>query len=214
MSKVINWMFTAILLCGIVMCGFTSCSKDDKNDDLAPVSNNNVYEVTVIALIPECSTPYMKLNVEYTNAEGTKQNATFQSGDATETLSAEVESVYKSIYRPFCKGDNADLKESLCSSYIAKTYKMRVPAGKSFSYKGTISVRSGYTVPTEKFNLAQPLVFSYAKRISGDSQDNSVSALSAVSNYKFSIGVKVDAAERIINGYDGYPAGEVNVTIK
>jgi hypothetical protein len=205
-------VLAATFICGA--CLFTSCSKDDeKNDEPTPVANN-VYEVTVVALIPQCSAPYMKLNVEYTNAEGTKQNATFQSGDATETLSAEAEVAYKSIYLPFCTGNNADLKESLCSQYIAKTYKMTVPSGKSFSYKGTVGVRSGYTVPTEKFNLAQPVVFSYAKRTSGSGQDNSASALSATTTYKFSIGVHVDAAEKIINGYDGFIAGEANVTMK
>ena len=207
-------VLAATLICGAIV--FTSCSKDDdKNNEPAPApSSNNVYEVTVVAVIPECSAPYMKLNVEYTNAEGTTQNATFQSGDATETLSADVQAAYESLYRPFCTGSSADLKDSLCSHYIAKTFKMTVPAGKSFSYKGTVGVRSDYTVPTEKFNLAQPLVFSCAKRISGDSQDYSASALATRTSFKFSIGVHVDAAERIINGYEGFPAGEADITMQ
>lgn len=205
-------VLAATVICGA--CLFTSCKKEETNEPTPTPASNNVYEVTVVALIPECATPYFKLNVEYTNAEGTKQTTTFQSGDETETLTADVQAAYESLYRPFCTGNNADLKDSLCSHYIAKTYKMTVPAGKSFSYKGTVGVRSGYTVPTEKFNLAQPVVFSCAKRISGDSPDYSASALSSRTTYKFSIGVHVDGAERIINGYEGFPAGEASVTMQ
>ena len=205
-------VLAATVICGA--CLFTSCKKEETNEPTPTPTSNNVYEVTVVALIPECATPYFKLNVEYTNAEGTKQTTTFQSGDETEALTADVKAVYESLYRPFCTGNNADLKDSLCSHYIAKTYKMTVPAGKSFSYKGTVGVHSSYTVPTEKINLAQPVVFSCAKRISGDSQDYSASALSSRTTYKFSIGVHVDGAEHIINGYEGFPAGEASVTMQ
>ena len=210
--KKLFMVLAATFACGA--CMLTSCIKEETNGPTPTPASNNVYEVTVVALIPECATPYLKLNVEYTNAEGTKQTTTFQSGDETETLTADVQAAYESIYHPFCTGSSAEIKDSLCSHYIAKTYKMTVPAGKSFSYKGTVGVRSDYTAPTEKINLAQPIVFSCAKRISGDSPDYSASALAARSSFKFSIGVHVDGAEHIISGYEGFPAGEASVTMQ
>ena len=55
MKKFMNWLLATILICGASM--FTSCSKDDKNDESALVVNNNVYEVNLTAIVHDCSAP-------------------------------------------------------------------------------------------------------------------------------------------------------------
>ena len=59
-------VLAAIIFCGA--CFFTSCKKDKKNDDTPTPANNNVYEVNLTAIVHECSTPYLMINLEYTAA--------------------------------------------------------------------------------------------------------------------------------------------------
>jgi hypothetical protein len=66
---------------------------------------------------------------------------------------------------------------ALFDQLIVKNVSFAVPAGKSFSYKATMNARPNYTVPsTDTFDVVKPFVYYASKRISGDSEDKSVSA--------------------------------------
>ena len=77
-------VLAATLICSA--CFLTSCKKDKKNDDTPTPVNNNVYEVNLTAIVHECSTPYLMINLEYTDADGVNHTEVVKGTDQTETI--------------------------------------------------------------------------------------------------------------------------------
>lgn len=163
-------MLAATFICGASV--FTSCSKDDKNDEPAPAVNNNVYEVNLTAIVHDCSAPYLMINLEYTGADGVKHTETVKGSEATDNILPEALAYYNDETNMFRQ--LSEKAEQLYSHFKVKNFKMTVPAGKSFSFKGTIAAVPNSTAPTEEFNLIRPLVLVTAKRVSGNSEDVSI----------------------------------------
>ena len=89
MKKNFLWMLAAILLCGTMTTVFTACGDDD-DDNGGGSSTANTYEVTLSAVLPSCSAPYMYVELKYTDADGKTQTVTVKEGDQSQTISDDA----------------------------------------------------------------------------------------------------------------------------
>jgi len=177
MKKIMNWMLAAILICGSSAV-MSSCGDDEeeKGKQLTP----NTYEVTLSAVLPESAAEFFTLDVEYAVADGNTNKVTVKAGDNSDQMSEQLKKIYdgeKESVGILIGWDGKPEKMALFDQLIVKNVSFAVPAGKSFSYKATMNVRPNYTVPsTDTFDVIKPFVYYASKRISGDSEDKSVSA--------------------------------------
>lgn len=197
-------VFAAALIC--CACLFTSCSKDDKNDEPASVTNNNVYEVNLSAIVPDCSAPYLMINLEYTDADGVKYTETARGSEATDNILPEALAYYNNETRALRQ--LGEQEELLYSHFKVKNFKMTVPAGKSFSFKGTCAAVPNSTAPTEDFNLIRPLVLVTAKRVSGNSEDVSKYVKNSSVPVKHFIRIEPEGFNEVMAVYVGAGCGE------
>jgi hypothetical protein len=209
MKKNFLWMLAAILLCGTMTTVFTACGDDD--DDDSPSSSSNTYEVTLSGVLPRCSAPYMQLKVDYTDADGKSETMYVKEGDQSQDISEDAMDIYKnatSAYRG--KPDYVTILDNI----IVRNITLRVPAGKSFSFKGTIVVRNDYATPTSDVSVVQPCVISTAKRISGNSNDRSELATNGSLSVIASFGIDAESFATIMNRWNGRDAGIGGATMK
>ena len=179
-------MMVAIVLCGSTTV-LTACGSDDDDKGSSP-SAANTYEVTLAALLPRCSTPYLQLKVNYTDADGKSESLVLKEGDQSQTLSdaAKVQYVKATSY---LRLDEEAIR--LIDDAIVRNVTFRVSTGKTFSYEGVTVSRTDYTVPTEKTTLIQPCVICTANLIDGDGTDDSASAMSTSLDITASFGIHV-----------------------
>ena len=204
MEKILNWMFAAILICGssVVM---SSCGDDDDDNKTDDQLTPNTYEVTLSAVLPECTAEFFTLDFEYTGADGKATKATLKAGDKSDAMSDNMKKLYEERKKfVLTLGGWADDREkwTLFDQLIVKNFTFVVPAGKSFSYKATMRVRTDFSQPSgETFPFIEPFVYMGSKRISGNSQDNSIFTehlgLSAQDAVEF------EAFSEFIEMYDG-----------
>lgn len=208
MQKYFNWMLAAILICGTSVVT-TSCG-DDKDEIPEPELAHNTYEVTLSAVLPESAAAFFTLDLEYTDAEGKKATVTVKAGDQTDPM---IEAM-KSQYDKEKKYLNLNSEEAkVLDKLIIKNIKFNVPAGKSFSYKGTIKARNDYAQPAgETFDIMAPFVYLSSKRISGNETDYSV----FTEQIKISVaaGVESDHVSDLIRLYDGKVVANDSRTMK
>ena len=208
MQKFFNWMLAAILICGTSVVT-TSCG-DDKDEIPEPELAHNTYEVTLSAVLPESAAAFFTLDLEYTDAEGKKATVTVKAGDQTDPM---IEAM-KSQYDKEKKYLNLNSEEAkVLDKLIIKNIKFNVPAGKSFSYKGTIKARNDYAQPAgETFDIMAPFVYLSSKRISGNETDYSV----FTEQIKISVaaGVESDHVSDLIRLYDGKVVANDSRTMK
>ncbi len=187
MKKIINWMLAIIMICGssVVM----SCGDDDedkKDSQLTP----NTYEVTLSTVLPESAAEFYTLDLEYTDADGNTRTVTVKASDKSDAMSDKMKALYEKTKESLIiemKWDNKLEKKALFDQLIVKNVSFIVPAGKSFSYKATPKVRENYATPSgETFAVIRPFVYLGSKRISGNSQDNSV--------FTENLGIRVDGS--------------------
>lgn len=177
MKKIMNWMLAAILICGSSAV-MSSCGDDEEEKDkqLTP----NTYEVTLSAVLPESAAEFFTLDVEYAVADGNTNKVTVKAGDNSDQMSEQLKKIYdgeKESVGILVGWDGKPEKMALFDQLIVKNVSFAVPAGKSFSYKATMNVRPNYTVPSsDSIDIIKPFVYYASKRISGDSEDKSVSA--------------------------------------
>jgi hypothetical protein len=91
MSKVLNWMFTAILLCGTV-CGFTSCGSDDDDeavDVFTLVWDNEVVEEGNLTEV-EIYTLERSLHQQYNTQSITLSEAKANTDKAAQNLAKDI----------------------------------------------------------------------------------------------------------------------------
>ena len=209
MKKNLLWMMVAILLCGSTTV-LTACGSDDDDKGSSP-SAANTYEVTLAALLPRCSTPYLQLKVNYTDADGKSESILVKEGDQSQALSNEAKILYEKATM-FIRANEETNK--LIDDVIVRNITFKVPAGKTFTYNSSIVTRTDYTVPTEKANLVQPCVICSAKRISGTGRDDSASALNGSLNVTGSFGVHPDKFAELLARMNGRDAGSAQVTLE
>lgn len=202
-------MLAAILLCGTMTTLFTACSSDD--DDNGGSSSANTYEVTLSALLPRCSAPYMQLQLKYTDADGKSETVYVKEGDESQTISDVAMDRYKSVTSAY-RGNPAYVE--ILDNIIVRNVKLRVPAGKSFSFEGTIVARTDYTAPESDVNVVQPCVISTAKRVSGTSSDRSELATNGNLNVLASFGIDAESFATILSRWNGRDVGSGDVTMK
>lgn len=208
-------VLAATFICGA--CLFTSCGKDEKEDEPTPEPaqeeptqevNYNVYEVTLTALINDCSAPYLMINLEYTGADGIKHTEAVKATDATDGIIPEALIYYHNLTDQYI--ENAE-DEELFTHYKVKNFKLTVPAGKSFSFKGICAAVPNYTAPTEEFSMIRPMVLATARRVAGDSED-----LSQTVKSQFTVNYNVGTAAKAFNSamtvYVGSNCGEGSFT--
>ena len=175
MKRIMNWMFAAILICGSSVM-MSSCGDDD--DDNGNQLTPNTYEVTLSTVLPESAADFFTLDIEYTDAEGMAHKATLKKGDQSDEMSDKMKTLYereKNFVIVNMEWEDKPEKCDLFEHLIVKNISFNVPAGKSFSYKVTMKSRTDYTVPSvDIFSVINPFVYLGSKRISGNSQDNSV----------------------------------------
>ncbi len=209
MKKNLLWMLAAILLCGSMTTALTACGDDD-DDSSSPSSSANTYEVTLAALLPRCSAPYLQLQVNYTDANGKSESIVVKEGDQSQTLSSEAKDRYLRATTLIRNEERAKLIDDV----IVRNITFRVPAGKSFAYDGTIVTRTDYIAPTEKTDMVQPCVISTAKRISGTSTDYSASAVNSSLSVTASFGIHVDQFAELLGRWNGRSVGTGTVTLE
>ena len=208
MKKNLLWMLAAILLCGTMT---TSCSKDDDNKiDDTPSTTANTYEVTIAALLPRSAAPYLQVKVDYTDAEGKSETVIVKEGDQSQTLGEIAKARYVDVTSEYrLKPEYIQILDDL----IVRNITFKVPAGKSFEFKGTIVTRTDYTTPTDDVTIVQPCVISSAKRISGNSKDRSELAtngnLSVIANF----GIDAEKFASMISRWNGRDIGSGSVTM-
>ena len=208
MKKNLLWMFAAILFCGAMT---TSCSKDEDKNEPKPTTSANTYEVTLAALLPRCSASYMQLKLDYTDADGKSTSVVIKEGDQSEAISDVAKDRYTSLTSTYrVSPEYIQLLDDL----IVRNFTFKVPAGKSFEYKGTIVKRTDFTAPEGGVTLVQPCVISSAKRISGNDTDNSQLATNGSLSILASFNVKADRFATIVDHWNGRDAGSGTVTMK
>ena len=153
----------------------TSCGDDD-NTSVSEIPNT--YEVTLSAVLPECTADFFTLDFEYTNAEGSTTTATLKKGDQSDAMSDKMKAAYengKEYWIGLMGWENKPERWGIFDKLIIKKFTFNVPSGKSFSYKVIAKVRTDYSLPSEEtFDFMMPFVYLESKRISGNCQDNSV----------------------------------------
>lgn len=207
MKKFFNLVLAAIFICGANL--LSSCSKEeDKNDE--PEVNYNVYEVNLTAIVHDCTAPYLMINLEYTDADGAKHNETIKGSDATDNILPEALIYYNDLTAAFRQ--QGDEEDQLYSQYKVKNFKMNVPAGKSFSFKGTIAAVPNCTAPTEEFSILRPMVLVNARRVAGDSEDLSKYVKNSSAPLKHYIDVDPEGFDSALTAYVGAGCGEGSYT--
>ena len=202
-------VLAATFICGA--CLFTSCSKDDDNNDGTEAEvSNNVYEVNLTAIVQDCCAPYLMINLEYTGADGVKHTETIKGSEATDNILPEALAYYNDLTKVYQEAGEEE--EQLYSNFKVKNFKMTVPAGKSFSFTSACAPVPNYTVPTEEFSFIHPLVLVTAKRISGDSEDNSKYVKNNRAPIKQYIGVEPEVFDRVMKVYEGSICGDGSFT--
>ena len=212
MKKIMNWMLAAILICGSSAV-MSSCGDDEeeKGKQLTP----NTYEVTLSAVLPESAAEFFTLDVEYAVADGNTNKVTVKAGDNSDQMSEQMKKIYdgeKESVGILIGWDSKPEKMALFDQLIVKNVSFAVPAGKSFSYKATMNVRPNYTVPSsDSIDIINPFVYYASKRISGNSEDKSVS----VNGLKLSAhgAVETENLDEYIDMFDGEVVASGTVTI-
>ena len=209
MKKNLLWMMVAILLCGSTTV-LTACGSDD-DDNGSSSSSESTYEVTLSAVLPRCSGPYLQLKVNYTDADGKSESLVLKESDQSQTLSdaAKVQYVKATSY---IRLDEEAIR--LIDDVIVRNVTFRVSTGKTFSYEGVTVSRTDYTVPTEKTTLIQPCVICTAKRISGTGTDYSASVVNTSLSVTGSFGVHPDKFAELLARMNGRDAGSGSITLK
>ena len=212
MQKFFNWMLAAILICGTSVVT-TSCG-DDKDEIPEPELTPNTYEVTLSAVLPESAAAFFTLDLEYTDAEGKKATVTVKAGDQTDPMIEAMKPQYNKEKKFLISTMDLNSEEAkVFDKLIIKNIKFNVPAGKSFSYKGTVKARNDYAQPAgETFDIMAPFVYLSSKRISGDETDYSV----FTEDIKISVsaGVESDHVSDLIRIYDGKVVANDSRTMK
>ena len=212
MQKFFNWMLAAILICGTSVVT-TSCG-DDKDEILEPKLTPNTYEVTLSAVLPESAAAFFTLDLEYTDAEGKKATVTVKAGDQTDPMIEAMKPQYNKEKEFLISTMNLNSEDAkVFDKLIIKNIKFNVPAGKSFSYKGTVKARNDYAQPAgETFAFMVPFVYLSSKRISGNETDYSV----FTEEIKVSVtaGVESDHVSDFIRIYDGKVVANDSRTMK
>ena len=192
MKKNLLWMLAAFLLCGSMAMALTACGDDDddSNDSSSSVtpSSGNTYEVTLAAILPRCSAPYLSLHVNYTDADGKSDSFVLKEGDQSQALSSISKTIYVKTTTSIRTGDEY---VKLIDNVIVRNVTFIVPAGKTFAYSSYIVTRTDYTAPTVDANLVQPCVICTANLIDGDGTDDSASAMSTSLDITASFGIHV-----------------------
>ncbi len=213
MKKNLLWMLAAILFCGAMTTVFTACGDDDDDDNGNGSSSttSNVYEVTLAALLPTCSAPYLQLQVQYTDAEGKSETIIVKEGDQSQNLAMDAMDIYRNLTSGYrTKPEYVKYLDDL----IVRNIKLRVPAGKSFSFEGTVKTRTDYTAPTEKVYLVRPCVISTAKLVSGTSKDRSELAENGSLSVIASMGIEAERFEELISRWNGREVGAGGATMQ
>lgn len=215
MKKNLFWMLAAILFCGSMATVLTSCGDDDDDSNgsssTVTPSSDNTYEVTLSAVLPRCSAPYLSLHVNYTDANGKSDSFVVKEGDQTEALSSEAKTIYvKGTTLIRTSDDNVRLIDNI----IVRTVTFTVPAGKTFSYTGSIVTRTDYTAPTEDVSVVQPCVICTAKRISGSGTDNSASVVNASMSVTGSFGIHAEKFADLLARWNGREVGKGLLTLQ
>ena len=209
-----NWMFAAILICGASVV-VTSCGDDD-DDNKGSQTTPNTYEVTITAILQECTAKLFDLNVEYTDADGKKNTVVVKGGDQTEVISAEAKNLYDE-QKNFCIGvalqQYTEEEKAEFEKYIVKNIKITVPEGKSCSFAGTVKAKNDYTVTSPYANFITPLVFSTCKYVSGSSPDRAHSGYSGSMTIKAYMGVDTSHLDEVFEILDGSSAGKATLTM-
>ena len=216
MKKVMNWMFAAILICGssVVM---SSCGDDDNDngDKGGGKLTPNTYEVTLSAVLPQSAAEFFTMDLEYAVAGGNTNKVTVKAGDNSDQMSEQLKKIYdkeKKSVGILMKWDNKPEKMALFDQLIVKNVSFTVPAGKSFSYKATMNVRPNYTQPSsDSIDIIKPFVYYASKRISGNSEDKSVSAEGL--KLKAYGAVESENLDEYIDMFDGEVVATGTVTI-
>ena len=209
MKKNFLWMIAAILLCGTLTTVFTACGSS--SDDDTPPTNANTYEVTLAAILPRVSTPYLQLQLKYVDADGKTETVVVKEGDQSQTVEEATMSVYKVLTTTYrVSPDYIQLLDDV----IVRNIKLRVPAGKSFSYEGTIVSRTDFEKPSGKVTIIQPCVISTGKRISGNSEDRSELATNGTLNIIGNFGIGADNLMTLVSRWNGRDVGSGNVTMR
>ena len=208
MKKMMNWMFAAILLCGLSLV-ITSCGSDDDDDSIKdPQTTPNTYEVNITAVLPQIAAQIFSLEVEYTDAEGKTHTATVKAGDQTEPMATEAKVRFDNA-KEFAIGfqNMNEEQKKVFDNLIVKNFKMTVPSGKSYSFKSTMKAVSPLPrFETETFDYLAPIVFSTAKIISGNTPSGSTFREKLGMSVKLSIeSAEIEAFSQL---YDGSSAGE------
>ena len=210
MKKNFLWMLAAILLCGTMTTVFTACGDDD-DDNGGGSSTANTYEVTLSAVLPSCSAPYMYVELKYTDADGKTQTVTVKEGDQSQTISDDAMTIYKNATSAY-RGNPAYV--AILDDFTVRTFTMRVPAGKSFSYEGKIVKRDDYAAPEGSVTVVQPCVISTAKLVSGNSKDRSELANNGSLSVVASFGIDADHFAEIMSRWNGRDCGVGGVTMQ
>lgn len=212
MKKNLLWMLAAILLCGSLTTVLTACGDDDDdNNSGSTPSVANTYEVTLAALLPRCSAPYLSLQVNYTDANGKSDSFVVKEGDQSQTLSTVAKTYYVKA-STFIRTSEENNK--LIDDVIVRNVTFTVPAGKSFAYNGAIVSRTDYAAVTDKVSLVQPCVICTAKRISGSGSDEVASALNASLSITGSFGIQADRFPEILARWNGRNVGSGTATLE
>lgn len=214
MKRNLMWMLAAILLCGSLSMVFTACGGDDNGSSSGGGSESiipNTYEVTLCAVLPRSAAPYMNLQVEYTDANGKKGTAEITKDNASENLTAEGKKAYDWITK---YGRQMPEIAPLLDDVIVRTFKFSVPSGKTFTYLAKIAVRNDFAAPTDKVTMPLPTMFSYATRISGNSEDFSAVALNLSAEMTFSQGILANKFAQYLEKIDGKEVARSTVTLQ
>jgi len=214
MKKFMNWMLAAILICGASMV-VTSCGDDDDDNSKGSETIPNTYEVTVTAVLHQCTAEFFNLDLEYTDADGKKNTVTVKAGDQSEAMSEESKKVYQNalgfvaeLLEQYTPEQKADFDK-----YIVKNIKITVPEGKSCSFAGTTKVRKDYTVTSEYANIISPMVFSTCKHVSGNTPDRAAAGAKGNTKAKAYMGVETAHIEELIEILDGADAGKGEINM-
>ena len=169
------WLMATVLISSMTLI---SCGSDDDDATTPTQLTPNTYEVTLSAVLPECTAEFVTLDCEYTDADGKTNKATLKAGDKSDAMSDKMKALYekeKTNIITLMEWSDQEEKKDIFEHLIVKNFTFVVPAGKSFSYKATMRARTDYTVPEgETFSYITPFVYLGSKRISGNSQDNSI----------------------------------------
>ena len=214
MKRNLMWMLAAILLCGSLSMVFTACGGDDNGSSSGGGSESiipNTYEVTLCAVLPRSAAPYLNLQVEYTDANGKKGTAEITKDTASENFSDLGKRGYLNVTDPYRSSPEII---PLLDDVIVRNFKFTVPSGKTFTYMAKLAVRNDFAAPTEKVTMPLPTMFACAKRISGNSEDNSEAAIKQSVKIGVQVGILASKFAQFIERFDGREVANCTMTIQ